>query len=75
MAASGCSKLKSGFIFTRKFLHQRGDFPTLVVFEIFLRKFRENVQKQPPEIFCKKGVLKNFAKFTGNYFLIKLQLY
>ena len=25
-------------------------------------------QKQPPEAFCKKGVVKNFAKFTGNTF-------
>ena len=24
-------------------------------------------QKQPPEAFYKKGVLKNFAKFTGKY--------
>ena len=37
-----------------------------------------NLQKQPPEIFYKKGVLKNLAKFTGNTcarvsFLIKLQ--
>ena len=23
-------------------------------------------QKQPPEVFCKKGVLKNFANFLGN---------
>ena len=23
------------------------------------------IQKQPPEVFHKKGVLKNFAKFTG----------
>ena len=22
-------------------------------------------QKQPPEVFCKKGALKNFANFTG----------
>ena len=22
-------------------------------------------QKQPPEMFCKKGDLRNFAKFTG----------
>ena len=22
-------------------------------------------QKQPPEVFCKKGVLRNFSKFTG----------
>ena len=35
-------------------------------------------QKQPPEVFCKKDVLRNFAKFTGIHcvrvsFLIKLQ--
>ena len=24
-------------------------------------------QKQPPEVFSKKGVLKNFAKFTGKH--------
>ena len=26
-----------------------------------------NVQKQPPEVFYKKGVLWNFTKFTGKY--------
>ena len=26
-----------------------------------------NKQKQPPEVFCKKGVLKNFAKFKGKH--------
>ena len=25
----------------------------------------EPTQKQPPEVFCKKGVLRNFGKFTG----------
>ena len=25
------------------------------------------LQKQPPEVFCKKGVLRNFAKFTGKH--------
>ena len=35
-------------------------------------------QEQPPEVFYKKGVLKDFAKFTGKHlcwslFLIKLQ--
>ena len=24
-------------------------------------------QKQPPEVFCKKGILRNFAKFTGKH--------
>ena len=28
-----------------------------------LQKF--TIQKQPPEVFCKKGVLGNFTKFTG----------
>ena len=37
-----------------------------------------NIQKQPPEVFFEKGVLRNFAKFTGkqlcqSLFLIKLQ--
>ena len=27
----------------------------------------ELFQKQPPEVFCKKGVLRNFAKFTGKH--------
>ena len=39
---------------------------------------RNNMQKQPPEVFYKKVVLKNFTKFTGKtcaevFFLIKLQ--
>ena len=37
-------------------------------------------QKEPPEVFSKKGVLKNLANFTGkhlcwSHFLIKLQAY
>ena len=37
-------------------------------------------EEQPPEAFCKKGALKNFAKFTGKHnfaratILIKLQV-
>ena len=26
-----------------------------------------NFQKKPPEMFCKKGVLRNFAKYTGKH--------
>ena len=45
---------------------------------IFIPFIRDVFQKQPPEMFCKKGALKNFAKFTGKYlcqslFFIKLQ--
>ena len=25
------------------------------------------IEKQPPEVFCKKGVSKNFTKFTGKH--------
>ena len=37
-------------------------------------------QKWPPQVLCKKGVLKNFANFTGKHlcwslFLIKLQVF
>ena len=39
-------------------------------------------QKQPPEMFCKKAVLRDFAKFTGKHLYqkcdfqkIPLQLY
>ena len=39
---------------------------------------KKHPQKQPPEVFCKKGVLKNSTNFTGKHlcwglFLIKLQ--
>ena len=39
-----------------------------------------SVQKQPPVVFCKKGVLKNFSNFTGKHlcrsiFLIKLDAF
>ena len=46
----------------------------LIVFytygELVLRGVRPilgNGQKQPPEVFYKKGVLRNFAKFTGKH--------
>ena len=30
------------------------------------------VQKQPPTVFCKKGVFKNFGKFTGKHLCQRL---
>ena len=30
------------------------------------------IKKQPPEVFCKKGVLRNFAKFTGKHLCHRL---
>ena len=43
-------------------------------------KTRLKPQKQPLELFCKKGVLRNFANFTGKHlcwslFLIELQTF
>ena len=38
---------------------QKGIF-CLFILEIFM-----SLQKEPPQVFYKKGVLKNFAKFTG----------
>ena len=43
-----------------------------------VRKFCVTDRSSCPEAFCKKGVLRNFAKFTGKHpcqslFLIKLQ--
>ena len=32
---------------------------------VFLEDSKISIQKQPPEVFCKKDVLRNFAKFTG----------
>ena len=48
---------------------------------LYVPEYFTSVQKQPPEVFCKKGVLRNFAKFIGKqlrqslFFLIGLQLY
>ena len=38
----------------------------LANFVSILRR-RKIVQKQRPDVFCKKGVLKNFAKFSGQH--------
>ena len=43
--------------------------------ELFLKDFEnsnllansDNARSSHPEVFCKKGVLRNFAKFTGKY--------
>ena len=29
-------------------------------------------EKQPPELICKKGILKNFLKFTGKHLSLSL---
>ena len=34
---------------------------------IFKLKNTNRLQKQPPEVFCKKGVPKKFTKFTGKH--------
>ena len=32
-------------------------------------------QKQPPEVFSRKGILRNFAKFTGKHLYQRLRLF
>ena len=32
-----------------------------------MERFTKTLQKQPPEQFCEKGVLRNFTKFTGKH--------
>ena len=41
---------------------------------ILLKSIQKHIQNRSsrPEVFCKKGVLRNFAKFTGKH--LKLQL-
>ena len=34
---------------------------------LLFKNLKKVLQKQPPEVFCKRGFLKNFAKFTGKY--------
>ena len=62
------------------------NFETYQRYEMLLLHSEYYIQKQLPEVFCKKGVLKNFSKFIGKHmshkihrkthgvsFLIKLQ--
>ena len=34
---------------------------------IMTKSFHMNLKKQPPEMFCEKGVLRNFTKFTRKH--------
>ena len=34
---------------------------------LLFKNLKKVLQMQPPEVFCKRGFLKNFAKFTGKY--------
>ena len=55
--------------FTGKHLFSKSNFsPRHFVFRGIYIKWRDlfrKTQTQPPKVFCKKGVLRNFAKFTG----------
>ena len=46
------------------FRRQSGHYVIFNVLCVMLVQYYK-LQKQPPEVFCKKGVLRNFAKFTG----------
>ena len=38
-----------------------------------MQELQKNDRRSRPEVFFKKVVLKDFAKFTGDLFLIKVQ--
>ena len=38
-----------------------------LAFCIFSRKFSANIRSSRPDVFCKKGVLKYFARFKGKH--------
>ena len=42
-------------------------FLSSVLQQIYLFTNFHKVDKQPPEVFYEKGILKNFSKFTGNH--------
>ena len=38
-----------------------------IVLGHFAEAYREHYRKQPPQLFLRKSVLRNFAKFTGKH--------
>ena len=67
------------FSFFFSWLSFQSRFPILICNKTAAEAYGQ-FQKQPPKVFCKKGVLKNFAHFTGKHlcwslFLIQLQVF
>ena len=59
-------------------VNKHGVAKLVIILKLEMVNAESNVQKQPPEVFYKKGVLKNFARFAGKAcarasFLMKLQ--
>ena len=54
----------SGYHFYKN-ANEQGDFQICINVPLSTCSFQKK-QKQPPEVFYKKGVHKNFANFTGN---------
>ena len=40
--------------------------------KVYKKAALKNVRSSRPEVFCKKGVLRNFAKFTGKHLCKRL---
>ena len=59
-------KMKLPFPHLKKGLLKDQKYPLRIVFEFF-KNCQEyiNSRSSHPDVFCKKGVLRNFAKFTG----------
>ena len=54
---------------TKMFCNLKTSNETAIMIEVF-----RGLQKQPPEVFYKKGVLRNFAKFTEKHLCQRLFL-
>ena len=80
---TACNKIKLFFFASAKICFDRVNYDSTwsSVCNKFLAtkrnmiKFQESLclfEKQPPDVFCKKGVLKNFADFTGKHLCQRL---
>ena len=52
---------------TKMFCNLKTSHETAIMIEVF-----RGLQKQPPEVFYKKGILRNFAKFTGKHLCLRV---
>ena len=74
--------VKSPFFSLGTIQSRQNNAPKICHFEVTVLNLKE---KQPPEVFCKKSLLKNFVNFTGKHLwwslfnkvagLLSLQLY
>ena len=59
--------LSKYYCFYIKHIYTKSCFLFIYLFFLWYYYCYCNIQKQPPEVFYKKGVLRNFTKFTGKH--------